>query len=658
MALDPSRDDIHLVASIAAAFGTAEERVQRTERQLIDAALAVNEASTLEEALEALAGSARSIVVADRVTILEWDADFQGATIAATAGEAVARGTRVPSTPVASRLVARDEPFVVGEEQLAGLPPELLRRARAVGTILCIPLNFPGVPTVSFQASWDRPVTSDVCELAISKLRLLGRLTRVAFRSEAERSRAREDARLRTVLEAVPDGLVVRTNTEAIVNSAARELLAVSDDPPVEIELRELDGTEVPADATPLRRAMRTGEPQSYVLRVCRYDGVERIHEGRIAPVVDENGDVFATVTAFRDVTQAHEERFVTEQFLERLFEALPIGVAIVDPTTFELRRANPSFLELIGYDLDELVGARPPYPWWAEAYEMPDVGDHEVIRYERLFRRKNGELVPVELALNPVPDADGRPNALVILISDQSERRDFEQRLVQSGKLASIGELAAGVAHEINNPLFAILGLVEFLLLDAEQGTKSHERLELIQGTALEIKEIVRALLDFARERSDERAVISLTDVAAQTVELMRRTSAAKQVEIVERHADAVVPVDASANQLKQIFVNLISNAKQAMKDGGGTITVEVGRDGDVAWAEVRDTGPGIPAEVVGRIFEPFFTTRRDLGGTGLGLSVSFGIAQAHGGSLVVDSSPGEGTAFRLRLPIAEGAA
>ena len=659
MALDPSRDDIHLVASIAAAFGTAEERVQRTERQLIDAALAVNEASTLQEALEALASSARSIVVADRVTILEWDADFQGATIAATAGEAVPRGTRVPSTPVASRLVARDEPFVVGEEQLAGLPPDLLQRARAAGTILCIPLNFPGVPTVSFQASWERPVTSDVCELAISKLRLLGRLTRVAFRSEAERSRAREDARLRTVLEAVPDGLVVRTDTEAIVNSAARELLAVSDDPPVEIELRELDGTEVPADETPLMRAKRSGEPQSYVLRVSRYDGVERIHEGRIAPVVDENGDVFATVTAFRDVTEAHEERFVTEQFLERLFEALPIGVGVCDPQTFEVRRANPAFLKLVGYELDEVVGVQPPYPWWAEAYEVPAAaGEPGMARYERLFRRKNGELVPVELTLNTIADPGGHPTATVVLIADQSERRDFEQRLIQSGKLASIGELAAGVAHEINNPLFAVLGLVEFLLLDAEEGTKSHERLELIQDTALEIKEIVRALLDFARERSDERAVISLTDVAAQTVELMRRTSAAKQVEIVERFAEADIPVDASANQLKQIFVNLISNAKQAMKDGGGTITVEVGRDGEVAWAEVRDTGPGIPADVVGRIFEPFFTTRRDVGGTGLGLSVSFGIAQAHGGSLVVDSSPGEGTAFRLRLPIAEEAA
>jgi signal transduction histidine kinase len=117
-------------------------------------------------------------------------------------------------------------------------------------------------------------------------------------------------------------------------------------------------------------------------------------------------------------------------------------------------------------------------------------------------------------------------------------------------------------------------------------------------------------------------------------------------------------VPVDASPNQLKQIFVNLISNAAQAMKETGGTVTVEVGRDGDVAWADVRDTGPGIPEDVLGRIFEPFYTTRRAVGGTGLGLSVSFGIAQTHQGSLTADSMPGQGASFRLRLPIANGSA
>lgn len=649
----PKRDDTERVAIPTAVFGTADVRMQRTERKLIDAALAVNEARTLAEALDALATSARELVVAERVSILQWDADFREGTMAASSGGIPTPGFRVPSNELSASLVARGIPFVVGEAHVAGLPDEIRDTALALGTVLCVPLNHEGLPTVSFNASWEDPVSDEVCELAISKLRLLGRLTSVAFRTEEQRVRGREDARLRAVLEAVPDGLLVRTDAGATVNTAARELLGTGENPTEDIVLRELDGTEIPADQTPLAAAKRSGEAQSYTLRVTRSDGVERIHEGRIAPVVDETGSVFATVTSFRDVTEAHEEQFVTQQFLDRLFESLPTAIAVADPATYEIRRVNSTFVELLGYSLDEAVGATPPYPWWAGDNEVL-AQDGSTMKYERLLRRKTGELVPAELTKTLICDAEDRPYAAVVLIADRSERRNFEQRLIQTGKLASIGELAAGVAHEINNPLFAILGLVEFLLMEAEPGTKSRDRLEVIQGTALEIKEIVRALLDFARERSDELSLISLNDVAAQTVELMRRTSAAKQIEIVERFGAADVPVEASANQLKQIFVNLISNAKQALKDSGGTITVEVGRDGDVAWAEVSDDGPGMPEHVRARVFEPFFTTRRDTGGTGLGLSVSLGIAESHGGSLVVDEATGGGAAFRLQLPIA----
>jgi two-component system NtrC family sensor kinase len=170
-----------------------------------------------------------------------------------------------------------------------------------------------------------------------------------------------------------------------------------------------------------------------------------------------------------------------------------------------------------------------------------------------------------------------------------------------------------------------------------------------------MEIKDIVRSLLDFARERSDEHTTVSLAEVARQTVELFRRTSAAKNIEIVERYSDEPTPVEASANQLKQIFVNLFSNARQAMP-GGGTVVVEVAREGDFVVARIGDDGPGIPEETVPRIFEPFYTTKRDVGGTGLGLSVSLGIAQSHGGTLTVDSPSGEGTHFLLCLP-AQGA-
>jgi PAS domain S-box-containing protein len=645
------RADSDLVGTAALRTPTAEERIQRTERRLIEAALAVNEAPTLEAALTELTETAAALADADRISIFEWDGQGREARLLAGSGPA-APPPRLVTTELIGELIRADKPFTLEGPLLIGLDPVATEIARRWGTLLVVPVVAEGQPPLTISAAWKVARSDDEVDIATSKLRLLGRLTRIAYRAEAERARELESAQLRAVIESVPDGMVIRTSQGVIVNSAARELLGVDGEPAEELHMRTLEGSPVPVEATPLQIAKQTGEQQEYVLRVPRGDGAERIHEGTIAPVADEFGRVVATVTIFRDVTEAHEQRWVTEQFLQRLFEELPLAVALGDPHTGEIFSANQAYLDLIGYEAEEVIGAHEPYQWWAEPTPAAQLAqDRPRATYERLYRRKGGELVPVEVTRSLIRDASGEASAFVALITDLSERRAFEQQLIQSGKLASIGELAAGVAHEINNPLFAILGFVEFLLADVEPGSKAQERLTIIQDTALEIREIVRALLDFARERTDERAAISLTDVATQTVSLMRRMSAKKDVEIVERYDAGEVTVEASGNQLKQIFVNLISNAQQAMP-GGGTITVEVGRDGDVAWAEVRDTGPGIPEEEAARIFEPFYTTRRDRGGTGLGLSVSFGIAQAHGGGLVVASKPGEGAAFRLRLP------
>jgi signal transduction histidine kinase len=225
-------------------------------------------------------------------------------------------------------------------------------------------------------------------------------------------------------------------------------------------------------------------------------------------------------------------------------------------------------------------------------------------------------------------------------------------RQLVRSERLVSVGFLAAGVAHEINNPLFAILGLTEFLLKEAEPESKARSRLELIQQTGLEIKEIVRALLDFARENAEERHVVLMEEVVQSTVDLVRRTNSHKGVDIEDSYGEACGHINASPNQLKQIFLNLIANARQAMPNGG-TVAIDVRRDGEFVLTTVRDDGPGIEPDLLERIFEPFFTTKRSTGGTGLGLSVSLGIAESHGGTLTVSSELGHGTEFALRLPL-----
>jgi len=228
------------------------------------------------------------------------------------------------------------------------------------------------------------------------------------------------------------------------------------------------------------------------------------------------------------------------------------------------------------------------------------------------------------------------------------------ERDLLASGRQAAIGELAAEIAHEINNPLFAMLGLNELTLKDAQPGTKAHERLRLVDETGQEIKGLVRALLAFAREPTGEIDTVSLQNVIVAALDLVRRTSASKGVEIVERLDHQPIRVEGNRNQLKQILLNLLTNARHALPDGG-TITVALTAQSGRATVRVSDTGPGVEHELRERIFEPFFTTKGE-GGTGLGLTVSRTIARLHGGSLrLADVDDGEGAAFVLELPLAD---
>jgi two-component system NtrC family sensor kinase len=341
----------------------------------------------------------------------------------------------------------------------------------------------------------------------------------------------------------------------------------------------------------------------------------------------------------------------LNERYLYALFNSLPIPLAVASASG-EFLSANQAFLDLIGYERQDLENVRPPFPWW-DSGEEAGHSFHPGSVVHRVYRRKDGQPIAVEVTTHGIPGDDGGLELVLAVITDLTEKRRLDQQLVQSGKLAAIGELAAGVAHEINNPLFAILGLTEFLVKESEPGSKAHQRLELIQQTGLEIKEIVRALLDFARENSEERHVVPLEDVIRSTVDLVRRTNAHKGVELVDSYDDSGGCVYASPNQLKQIFLNLIANARQAMPVGG-TVHVDVRQDGSHVLASVRDDGPGIEPHVLERIFEPFFTTKRVSGGTGLGLSVSLGIAEAHGGSLTATSVPGQGATFTLCLPLA----
>jgi PAS domain S-box-containing protein len=225
------------------------------------------------------------------------------------------------------------------------------------------------------------------------------------------------------------------------------------------------------------------------------------------------------------------------------------------------------------------------------------------------------------------------------------------QSQLIQSAKLAALGELVANIAHEINNPLTSVLGYAA-LLRERELPEAVAADLSIIEKEGLRAKKIVRDLLDFARQRELKLEEVDLRTVVQEMVELLRRQAEVANVRIVERYLESPASVLADSGQLKQVFLNLLANALDAMPLGG-TLAVTMARTPE-GWVEaaVSDTGVGIAPEHASRIFDPFFTTKPEVKGTGLGLSVSLGIVQSHRGQLIVESELGNGATFIVRLP------
>ncbi|HEV8672461.1 MAG TPA: ATP-binding protein [Methylomirabilota bacterium] len=231
------------------------------------------------------------------------------------------------------------------------------------------------------------------------------------------------------------------------------------------------------------------------------------------------------------------------------------------------------------------------------------------------------------------------------------AELKRTQAQLIQSTKLAAIGELAANVAHEINNPLTSVLGFASYLAEQVPPGAPTREELDLILEEATRARDIVRDLLNFSRQREFEPEVTEINAVVEQTMAMVRRQGSLENIAVEERYGVGLPPVEVDVSRMKQVFLNIINNAVYAMK-AGGALTLETRLADGMVNVDFTDTGLGIAPEHLDKIFDPFFTTKPAVSGTGLGLSVSLGIVQSHGGTIDVQSQIGRGSTFTVRLP------
>jgi signal transduction histidine kinase len=250
----------------------------------------------------------------------------------------------------------------------------------------------------------------------------------------------------------------------------------------------------------------------------------------------------------------------------------------------------------------------------------------------------------------------DAIARQITVIVEHQEAERDkarLQRQLMHADRLATIGQLAAGVAHELNEPLSSILGFAQLLKRDPQMSEEGLQDIGKIVTASLHAREIIRKLLLFARQTPTFKGPVNLNHVILGAIDLFKHQFEKEGIELVCVLCPELPTLAADAGQLTQVLVNLVVNAVQAMPDGGRLVVKTDVQDGHVV-CRVEDTGVGMTEEVQNRLFVPFFTTKEVNQGTGLGLPVVHGIVTSHGGTIKVQSTPGEGTAFTVRLPVA----
>jgi two-component system NtrC family sensor kinase len=319
---------------------------------------------------------------------------------------------------------------------------------------------------------------------------------------------------------------------------------------------------------------------------------------------------------------------------------------------------ANDACVRALGYSRHELSGLYLQdllqLGFEATIEHIPaEVREKGVWRGTLLHRRRDGSVFPVSSTVAALKDTEGRIVHYVAVERDITDELRLRDQLVQSERMSAVGELVAGVAHEINNPLQTIVGCVE-LLLEERKGDDDQARdLHLVRQEAARAGQIVRNLLAFVRRGASDRTSTDLNQIVKATADLRDYHLAQQNIAlVVDLHPDAL-PVLANREEIQQVVLNLLMNAEQAIASGpgAGTIVLKTTSTGASHTLQVTDDGPGIGQDLRGRIFEPFFTTKEVGQGTGLGLSISLGIASSHGGVLELGDSP-KGACFKLTLP------
>jgi PAS domain S-box-containing protein len=432
-------------------------------------------------------------------------------------------------------------------------------------------------------------------------------------------------------------------------------------------------GCSRPCQSCPAHEVLRTGRSS------LRYDQWDEEGEKDAMlclysyPVYDD-GQIEALamldfdLPALKDIEEKQQQ---SNAFLRNLLNSAVDAIIASDPTG-RILIFNEAAEEILGYSRQEAlneISIRDVYPGEGAREVMRMLlsgaygGVGKLKSYHINSKHKSGEIIPISLNASIVYDAEGNKAATIGFFHDrrdeirmQKELENTQVQLLQSEKMASLGKMAAGVAHQLNNPLSGIILYAKLVMEEYELPAEAVEDLKRVLEDAERAKETVKELLEFARQTNQEMKPQDINEIVSRTMFLLENQSIFYNIEIQKDLAENLPGINGDAQQLNHVFMNIILNAADAMA-GEGTLSIKTGYSDEkqAVLIEIADTGEGIPEDVLPHIFEPFYTTKEQGKGTGLGLSMVYGILESHGGTIRAESTIGEGTSFYIELPAAK---
>jgi two-component system NtrC family sensor kinase len=404
----------------------------------------------------------------------------------------------------------------------------------------------------------------------------------------------------------------------------------------------------------------QSGHTRTRELRLRRKDGGVAVCVDTSSGVI-EAGRIVRYQGTLVDVTEkrALEQQLQRqEEFRRHLLESFPDLILVLDlkgQYTFVSARIG----ELLGYGPEHLMGKNVAEtenapPELAQLYRTVATGESSLTSCEYGSRHRDGGWRTMLGMASPLLDAEGKPAGVIISVRDVTMEKKLEQQIIQSERQAAMGQMIGGFAHELNNPLTAILGYAE-LLKESQASESASKQIGDLHKEARRAAEIVQNLQYFARPPAPGKSQVNLNELVQRTVQMQAYPLRKSNITVDFLPEPAIPAIMADPNQLMQVFLNLLLNAEQAIRENRekGTIRVRIGRKPDSVWIVFQDDGPGIAPENLAHIFDPFFTTKRPGRGTGLGLSICKTVLREHGGNIEAATSPDGGALFTITLPV-----